>query len=98
MNELIVTPRAEREVVRAFRWYMARSPRAARNFIFRLNTVFERIASDPEHHPLFFGAFRFQKVMKYPYIVVYQINQALPTIVAVIHTSRSNKYWKRRLK
>jgi plasmid stabilization system protein ParE len=97
MNDLIVAPRAEREVVRAFRWYLARSPRAARTFLFRLNDVYRRISEDPLHHPRFLGEYRFQKVVKYPYIVVFRIDRATPTVVAVNHTSRSNRFWKRRL-
>jgi len=95
MTEVITTPKAERDIERAIRWYQQRSPAAARDFGIELFDAIERVGQFPEAFPRVGKSYRFIRIRRYSYVIVYRPLGVIAVIEAVIHTRRSAKAWKR---
>lgn len=99
MNPLKVEflPDADEEAMNARDMYAARSPAAAKRFAAEVDRAIERIAEAPERWPKHAANTRFFRLRRFPYLVIYRIEQAKITVVAVAHARRKPGYWKRRL-
>ena len=84
------------EVVAATEWYVQRSFRAAKNFNDRLDQVIADVESDPERFPRIHLDFRFVRILRFPYVVIFQIRMNLAMVLAVAHSSRRDHYWLER--
>jgi len=78
-------------------WYAARSPEAAERFRIAAGDAVQRIADRAESLPVALGDFRYIKLHKFPYIIVFRARGPDTIFVtAVAHTSRRFGYWRRR--
>jgi toxin ParE1/3/4 len=91
-------PLAEREIERAVRWYLRRSPWAAARLVEQLREAAFRIAADAESLPRLDRGVRWVKLKDFKYVVNFLIvNDRTCRIYSVSHTSRRPGYWYRRL-
>ncbi len=97
MPEIVISSAAEAEYVEALLWYSAQSKRAAEGFEAVFSIALQAIAENPESYPRCDASHRFLRVRPYPYQVIYRrLADERRLIVAVAHTSRRPRYWKRR--
>jgi plasmid stabilization system protein ParE len=95
LNEL-----ALEDIAKAEDWYFRRLPGLDEKFINKLRQSLTAISE----HPAAFsfiqknGPFRKYKIQGFPYKIFYSIDDQTILITAIIHTSRSNRYIRRRLK
>jgi plasmid stabilization system protein ParE len=88
---------AAEEAQNARDWYSARSLRAAARFQSAVNAAAGRIVADPDSHALVVGSFRQVQVKGFPFALIYRCLSATDiVVVAVAHTSRRPRYWRRR--
>ncbi len=88
---------AKRELRNARTWYSRRSADAPHQFKTRVDEAIDRIASRPDAFPEYDDGFRYVRVSRFPYILVfYEITADSLAIVAVAHTSRRPGYWRGR--
>jgi len=89
---------AAEEYAEAIEWYAGRSKLAAENFIAVVEEKPDNISKNPKRYKNIYKAYYETPLSKYPYVIVYSIDEPLTRVVilAVYHTSRSprKKYRK----
>ena len=80
----------------AARWYAERSPTAARRFSIELDEAEVAILERPEAWPAAGEGNRHYLLRRFPFSVVYRVEEARVLIVAVAHARRRPGYWRNR--
>jgi toxin ParE1/3/4 len=97
-HRLIFHPEAAREVEEARDWYWERNPDAEQGFLTDLDHAVEQVIAAPLRWPRYKAKTRRYVFRRYPYSLVYRIEDDLVRVLAVAHDSRRTKYWFRRIK
>jgi hypothetical protein len=88
---------AAREYRLARDWYRERSIDVVQRFALAVDRAVSRIECDAESLPILTGSYRYLKVARYPYLLIFRhIDSAHVMVVAVAHTSRRPGYWRRK--
>jgi toxin ParE1/3/4 len=91
-------PEAEAEVIASERWYSQRSPSAAVAFIAEVDAALVRIGEGPDTWPRYRRGTRRFVLRRFPFSVVYRIEDEVVYVVAVAHAKQRPEYWRRRKK
>ena len=85
--------RAAKEYLPAIAWYKERSLLAAENFVKEVNVAFSKIEEEPYNYRNSYKHFHELKLNKYPYSVVYFVDEELKTVVVttIFHFKRNPK-------
>ena len=89
-------PAAEADYQETLEWYQTRSAQAAAGFEAAMEVALQRIADFPELAPLCDDRHRFYTLRRYPYSVIYRVDEGNVLVVAVAHARRSASYWQGR--
>ncbi len=98
MYTITLRKRAAKEYLEAIFWYKERSLLAAENFIKSVNEAFSKIEAEPEYYRNSYKHFHELKLHKYPFTIVYFIdnNKNIIVITTVFHNRRNpNKKYRR---
>jgi plasmid stabilization system protein ParE len=88
---------AAREYRSARDWYSQRSAAVAERFRIAVDRAVQRINAGADALPRLVGAYRYVRVGRYPYVLVFRhLDANAVMVVAVAHTSRRPGYWRRR--
>ncbi len=88
---------AAREYRSARDWYAERSSEAAENFRIAVDHAVSRISSEREFLPKLGPVYRFVRVRRFPYVLIFRDRSPESVMVmAVAHTSRRPGYWRGR--
>ncbi len=71
-------------------WYDARSPLAAAQFSRRFDAAISRIAARPNAHPRWRALFRRARVVRFPYLLLFQISRSVISVLARVHQRRES--------
>jgi plasmid stabilization system protein ParE len=85
------------EAAAAARWYAERSSSAAIGFADEIDAAIAAIEQNPETWPLYDHGTRHYLLRRYPFSVVYRIEETRILVVAVAHGHRRPGYWASRL-
>jgi plasmid stabilization system protein ParE len=78
-------------------WYSQRSVEVAERFRIAVDRAVQRIDAEANALPRLGSAYRFVRVGRYPYVLVFRhVHADEIIVVAVAHTSRRPGYWRRR--
>ncbi len=77
-------------------WYRARSPAAADRFVRELRRAISLIAESPARWPLARRNTRRYLLRRFPFSIVYRIEDSGICAVAIAHTKRRFAYWRDR--
>lgn len=91
-----LTPEAELDLIQAIRWYDERGQKLGDDF---LRCVYRCIASlerNPQSYPTVDGQTRRALVRRFPFQILYEIENEEIIIYAVYHSARDPEVWKRR--
>jgi plasmid stabilization system protein ParE len=93
MYDYLVEPRAQKEYEQPIAWYSERSELAALNFIKNVDATYLRITKRPYQFKNTYKFFREASVKKYPFVIIYTIEESIKTIiiVSVFHHKRNPK-------
>lgn len=80
----------------AARWYAERSPTAAARFSAELDQAEAAILERPEAWPTRGDGSRHYLLRRFPFSVIFRVEQSRVLIVAVAHARRRPGYWKNR--
>ncbi len=89
---------ASADVKSAVAWYRGRSPKAASDFVEELDRAVDTIREAPERWPMGKNNTRRFLLWRFPFSVIYSVQEGVIVIWAVAHGSRRPEYWTRRLK
>ena len=88
---------AAKELREAHAWYADRDVDVAVRFARAVDDAIHRIREDAESHPLEFKHFRWARVRRFPYRLIFESHpDDRVLIIAVAHNSRRPRYWRRR--
>lgn len=93
---LIINPEAEADLVAAKAWYDARRPQLGNDFLLCVEEVFDGIQRMPQQHGVVFETLRLALVRRFPFAVVYRLDEDQITVLAVYHTRRNPRGWQGR--
>jgi plasmid stabilization system protein ParE len=97
ISRLLFHRLAAREYRSARDWYQERSADVAERFCIAVDQAVSRIAKGIEALPVLTGQYRYVRVNRFPYILVFRlVDRDEVIVVAVAHTSRRPGYWRGR--
>jgi len=96
--KIIVEPEAELDLEEAVNYYNDQQSGLGREFIERVDDVFDRIREMPEVHAVVHRAARLALVRRFPYVVCYIFEGDFVYVMAVFHGHRDPSSWQDRLK
>lgn len=98
MYQFIFSPTALIEYKDSVVWYKERSLKAAENFVQQVKDKIDKICHSPFRYPKIYKDFRETPLRKYPYTLIYFLNEDKKLVVAtsVFHHKRNprKKYLK----
>jgi len=94
---VVVVPEAEQDMADAYDWYEGRRVGLGEEFLSCLDACIETIRRSPQMHALVFRNFRRALLRRFPYAVFYEHELGVAIIFGVLHTSRHQARWMRRL-
>lgn len=90
-------PEARIDLKESKAFYRRRSPLAAVAFAQEIDAALSRIAESPWRYPAGdYGTREFVLPWRFPYTIVYRIQENLIVIIAVAHQSKEPGYWQHR--
>ena len=87
---------AVQDIKDSYQWYEEKLPGLGDRFLVEVDVSLVQIELNPNIFPAVFMQKRRAVVKKFPYIIVFEIEEELIRVSAIIHTSRNPKSWKRR--
>lgn len=96
MTEVIVSSAAESDFTESLCWYAERDILAANDFEQEFQRVITELQTDPESYPLYDDPYRFILMRKFPFRVIFRMDENSVIVMAVAHASRSPDYWQTR--
>ncbi len=94
---LIIRPEAEAELVEAFDWYERRVPGLGADFLSAVDAALDAILSNPPQHPAVYRTIRRALTPRFPYQVLFVVEQEAVVVIAVFHGARDPRTWQDRL-
>lgn len=91
-------PRVVKDLKQAISWYEKISPALADQFRAGVNQRFDDIADRRHFFALAFADVRFAKLRRYPYLVLFQEQGEVASILGVFHSASDPRKWQRRAK
>lgn len=96
-RRLVVTLEAGADIAEAIAWFGRISPSLPARLRVELDDVNASILEHPELHPVVYRNFRRALLRKFPYSVFYVVDGDVVLVVGVVHQSRDESAWKRRI-
>lgn len=95
--ELEILPAALDEIRSAVEWYRDRSQGAAAGFVAEIEDAIGLIAERPHRWPAGRNGTRRFPLRRFPFVVIYRVEEVRVQVVAVAHGRRRPGYWRDRL-
>ncbi len=96
MAEIIFHPDTAHEIKGSYEWYQNQAEGLGENFIEELESAYEAIAELPETWPKFTKNCRRFLLRKFPFSIIYQLDNDAVFVLAIMHNSRKPGYWEGR--
>jgi toxin ParE1/3/4 len=89
-------PDISSEIKASYNWYQQQAEGLGDDFINELEAAYQAITEFPQTWPLFEKGFRRFLLARFPFSVLYRLDNDLIYVVAVMHNSRRPGYWLKR--
>jgi plasmid stabilization system protein ParE len=93
---IYLPPAAEADLAQAIAWYESQRPGLAYEFRLSLDATLDQIARYPEACACVTLNVRRALLRRFPYAVYYRGREGLVEIIAIAHTHRDARIWRRR--
>ena len=93
---LTIQPEAADEANEAFIWYEDRQAGLGHEFYRELTRCLEFVFEKPLLSQIAYRGLRKRKLERFPYLIIYRVNDSKLSIVSVFHGSRNPVVWKKR--
>lgn len=90
---ILVKPEAEADLAVAKKWYDTQSEGLGNQFLDEITTAFQQIQQWPLLSPIIVRKVRMKLVSRFPYVVLYRVDETQVTVIAIYHTGRSSEAW-----
>jgi toxin ParE1/3/4 len=96
MYRLIIKPSAELDAMDAANWYNHRIDGLGNEFLLALEAKINAIRRNPQQFIIVYKNIRRALTERFPFGVFFIVENEVVYVIAIIHTSRSPKTWKKR--
>ena len=93
---LIIKPEAEADLKEAYSWYEDKRTGLGYDFVLQVDAGLNFIARNPNIHPIEYKGTRKHLVKRFPYKIIYLVQNEQIIVLAVIHGRRSPALIKKR--
>ena len=97
MDTVIFLPQAEEEMNAAAQYYESQSQGLGSDFLLEVERTTEAISSNPKAAPTIRNGIRRRLLRRFPFGLLYKIEEDQILILAVMHHRRRPGYWRDRL-
>ncbi len=87
---------AETELDQAVQWYNAQAPGLGDAFLVEVMAAADRITRYPDAWQSIGEGLRRCRLTRFPYALIYSIEESAPLVLAVAHLHRAPHYWRDR--
>lgn len=95
--KVIIRPEAEDDLKEAFSWYEDKRTGLGHNFLLHVDAGIKLIHRNPEIHPMEYKGTRKHLIKRFPYKIIYLVEEDRIIILAVIHGMRNPDLMKDRI-
>ena len=89
-------PPAEQEMFDAARYYELQAPGLGQDFLDKVELALQDLVDSSERWPIVQDDIRRRLIRRFPYSLLYKIDQDAVVILAVMHQRRHPSYWLSR--
>ena len=97
MHELVFKPEIYGDIKTAYDWYESQRVGLGEDFLLTLEASYANIARTPEQYQDIYKSVRRKLVRRFPYGIFFVVKGNSVVVLAVLHTKREQKSWKKRL-
>jgi hypothetical protein len=90
--QLALQSEAVINIQQAFEWYEAQKPGLGYEFIVEIEEEFEKICNHPLHYAAINVLFRHLEITRFPYLIVYEIENITIVVVAIKHAGKNSTF------
>ena len=95
---LIIRPEAEADLAEAFAWYENKRQGLGHDFLLQVEAGIKYIERMAETHPIKYKGTRQHLIKRFPYKIIYILEDKTVFVLAVIHGKRSAHVLQSRIK
>ena len=96
MYKLIIKPFAELDATEAANWYNDKREGLGNEFLLALDAKINAIRRNPSHFQVVYKNIQRALTERFPYGIFYVVEDETIYVIAIQHTSRNPKIWKKR--
>ena len=96
MYKLIIKPFAEEDAKDAANWYNGKREGLGNGFLLALEATLNAIQRNPNHYQVVYKGLKRALTVRFPYGVFFIVEEDVIYVLAIVHSSRSPKVWKKR--
>ena len=93
---VIIRPEAEDDLKEAYSWYEDKRIELEHDFLLQVDAGLNFIARNPNIHPIEYKGTRKHLIKRFPYKIIYLVENDRIIVIAVIHGRRSPALVRRR--
>ena len=75
----------------AFEWYEGQKPGLGYELIEEVQIGYEKICNSPQHYSAINNTYRKLKINRFPYLIIFEIEDITVIVVSILHTSKNKK-------
>ncbi len=95
---VIIRPEAEVDLAETFSWYEDKRQGLGFDFLLQVEAGLKVLERTPVIHPKGYRGTRKHFIRRFPYKIIYLVEQETVIIIAVLHTRRAPELVKKRLR
>ena len=97
IQRVIFKPEAQLDATEAYKWYEERDPGLGAEFLRAVDSSVHQIERHPEMYPVVHKNLRQALTRRFPYSVIYFVEDDTAYVVSVFHASKDPRVWKNRV-
>ena len=88
---VIIRPRAEADVMRAWQWYEDQRHGLGDEFLLEMRRLVDSLQTDYEQRPIYYRDFRRLLIRRFPYNLFYRVEIERIVVFRILHASRDHR-------
>jgi len=97
MYKLVFTPEVYGDIKTAYDWYESQRIGLGEDFLLTLEASYADITRTPQQYQDIYKSVRRKLVPRFPYGIFFVLRENTVVVLAVLHTKRDPKSWKKRI-
>lgn len=93
---IIIRPEAEQDIREAYSWYETQMSGLGANFLLRIDAALSSVQRNPRQYPLIHQEVRRCLVRRFPYGILFLVEDKRIVVLAVFHAKRDPRSWQER--